>query len=375
MKRALAIAVALCTLGVAGFSQITGKWTGSVCLGGTFSSTLTLGYEVSGITLTSVSTFGTTGFTGQQFTMAGAFGPFSLSGKMDFDPVTPAYKQSDLSTGFDFGGIKLSLKVEHWAAAYVPAGLCTQTPTLGALRYTLAGTLAPITAKLTFLDCCTGTAFNDLTVTLTGLSLCCGVTYDAALYFTKAGFGYVSFTAKNFAAICCGISFDLSVKFTVDAKTVVVTPKFAGFGEACFVVYGNVESSGGTGSDLFLNAIRIDGFKISCTIADCNYIEFVTFLSPDKAGLYLDPNPFNTEDCGEFEYIGFGTCGSACCGGQYTVDMKIFFGTKGGLFDVTRMGGKLVLPVMGNLAVTLEGYVAAATCYPSSVCIGWELTF
>jgi len=55
--------------------------------------------------------------------------------------------------------------------------------------------------------------------------------------------------------------------------------------------------------------------------------------------------------------------------------MKIFFGTQGGLFDVTRMGGKLVLPVMGNLAVTLEGYVAAATCYTSSVCIGWELTF
>lgn len=379
MKRALAIMVALCTIGAVGFSQLTGNWKGSICMpAGTFSSTLTLNYVVAGITISSISTFGVTGFTAQQFTMKGAFGPFSLTGNMYFDPTVPAYKSSDVTTGFDFGGIALSLKVEHWAWAYVPTGLCAGfDPGVGALRYTLTGTLAPITIKVTMLDCCTGTFFNDLLVNLKGIALCCGITYDAEFYFTKAGFNYISFSVKNFAAICCGISFDLLVKYGVDYKSVTVTPKFAGFGEACFTIYANVIKTGGTNEDLYINGIRIDGFSIKCTLADCNYIEFVTFLSPANAPLYgtFGFNPTAGATCGEFEYIAFGACGAACCGGKYTVDMKIYFGTAGGLFDITRMGGKMAIPIMDNLSLTLEGYVAAAACYTSSVCIGWNFTF
>lgn len=378
MKRALAIAVAVCTVGFAGFSQlgpITGTWKGEICWPDfTFGSTLTLNYQVAGITITSISTFDETGFAGQVFKMNGAFGPFSLTGSMTFDPVGVAYVKGDLSTGFDFAGVGLTLKVEHWGPGNEGIGsVCPQTNDQGNLKYTLTAKLAPITAQIVFVDCCTGTFFSSLVVTMKGLGLCCGITYDVGFSFTKAGFDYVLFTVKDFAAICCGISFDLSVKFTTTAKTVTVTPKFAGFGEACFEVYGDLDYEGGVGNDLYLAGLRIDGFKIRCEIADCNYIEFVTFLSPEYAADY-GYDMFDLP-CGEFEYIGFGACGAGCCGGKYTVDMKIFFGTAGGLFDVTRMGGEMVLPIMGNLSLTVAGYVAAADCAESSVCVGWVFTF
>ncbi len=392
MKRALAIAVALCTLGVVGFSQIafTGKWTAMLCATNlqtpsfTLTSTLTLNYEVvPGITVSSVSGFGTTGFTSQKFTMKGAFGPFSITGNMWFNPATPAYTAADLTTGFDFTGLAVGLTVRHWTPNngrwlsdwWPDESPCTDdVADDGYLQYIFTTTLSPVTIKARFADCCTGAAFQDVKISLKGIGLCCGITYDASLSFTKAGFQYVTFTVKNFAAICCGISFDLSVKFTVDAKTVSVTPKFAGFGEACFTVYADLDSEGGEGEDLYLNGIRVDGFSIKCTLGDCNYIEFVTFLSPQHADLYFDPIPFDTV-CGEFEYINLGFCGVGCCGGQWTADLAVYFGTKGGLFDVTRLVYSVSIPIMSNLTVDLSGTVPAASCATPKYCIGWTFTF
>jgi len=377
MKRALAVCTVLCVLAFAGFSQITGKWTASLCLDATYTPTLTselsITYNVGGFDITSVTGFGAAGLTSQKFTLKGAFGPFSLTGNMIFDVSAIAYKQSDLTTGLDFAGVGLTLKIEHWAAAYQPSGLCDPAATDGVLRYTLTASLAPITAKLVFLDCCSGTAFQQLLVTLKGLSLCCGITYDAEFSFLKSGFDYVTFSIKNFAEICCGISFDMSVKFTPNSKSVKVTPKFGGFGVVgCIEVYGDVESEGGEGEDLFLNAIRIDGFKIGCTLGDCNELNFVTFLSPDKAEDY--GYTFDT-DCGEFEFVEMKFCGPTCCGDKYTVALKIYFGSQGGLFDVTRLVYDVKLPLLANFTLNFNGTIPAADCADAEYCFGWTFSF
>ncbi|MCS7240920.1 MAG: hypothetical protein NZ651_06730, partial [Candidatus Bipolaricaulota bacterium] len=111
MKRALAVLLVI--VGFTGFAMFKGSWTASVCLlpSVSLSSTLTLTYSVAGFDITSTSTFGATGLTGQAFSFKGALGPFSLSGKMRFDPAVPTYEVGQLVTSFDFAGVKLGLTV------------------------------------------------------------------------------------------------------------------------------------------------------------------------------------------------------------------------------------------------------------------------
>ncbi len=368
MKRALAIAVALCTLGIVGFGQITGEWSADICVTGDITSDLTLCYNVSGLDICSVSGFGDTGWATQKFTLGGGFGPFSVTGSMTFSPATVTYTKSDITTKFDFAGIALGLKVEHFAAGTALKG-CAQTPTEGSLRYTLTGTVAPITLELTFIDCCTGTEFYSLLATAQ-MPICCGIVLDAAFSFTKAGFDYLSFSGIR-VPICCGIYVDLGVKFTVDTKTVTAEWGFEGLdAEGCFEVYAAPVIDEDLG---FLDGLSVAGFKISCTFGECNGVEFVTFLAPEYAEDY--DYDFNT-DCGEFEYIGFTFCGAACCGGQYNGAIKIYFGTEGGLFDVTRIGAEFSIPLMENFTLDITTNIAAATCAgDSTTCFGFTFTF
>jgi len=367
-----------------GFGQITGEWSADICLTGIIESDLTLCYNVSGLDICSVSGFDGTGWATQGFTLGGGFGPFTVAGSMTFSPATVTYTKSDVTTKFDFAGITLGLKVEHFAAGTALKG-CAQTPEEGSLRYTLTGTVAPITLKLTFIDCCTGTEFYSLLATAQ-MPICCGIVLDAAFSFTKAGFDYLSFSGIR-VPICCGIYVDLGVKFTTTAKALSVTPKFAGFGEACFEVYGDV-----VGSGMYLwEGIRVDGFKIQCTLAECNYVEFVTTFNPDLfytsatapwSNLVYNPTStvglqkFFDTVCGEFEYIGLGFCGAGCCGGQYNGAIKIYFGTGGGLFDVTRIGAEFSLPLMESFALDITTNIAAAACAgASTTCFGFTFTF
>ena len=165
--------------------------------------------------------------------------------------------------------------------------------------------------------------------------------------------------------ICCGISFDIAVTFTTDAKTISLTPKLASIGEACFELYADLVSEGGENADLYLNAIRVDGWKIRCEIADCNYVEYVSFLSPDKAEDY----GYTDFEEGEFEYMKLGFCGPGCCGGEYTVDIAVYFGSGGTLFDITRIGAEMSIPLMSNFMLNVK------FASDNNLDIGWTFTF
>lgn len=374
MKRALAIAVALCTLGIVGFGQITGEWSADICLTGTIESDLTLCYTVSGLDICSVSGFGATGWATQQFTLGGGFGPFTVSGSMTFDPAAVAYTKSKITTKFDFVGIGLGLMVEHYGPLADLTGtvltVCVPAPTEGSLIYTLTGTLDPITLKLIFIDCCTGTEFYSLLATAQ-MPFCCGIDLAAEFSFTKAGFDSLSFSGIR-VPICCGIYVDLGVEFTVDTKTVTSEWGFEGLDlGGCFEVYAApvIDETEG-----WLTGLSVAGFKIACTLGECNGVEFVTFLDPTAAAAY--DYDFIT-DCGEFEYIGFTFCGASCCSeDKYTGAIKIYFGTGGGLFDVTRIGAEFSLPLMESFALNITTNIAAAECAgDSSTCFGFTFTF
>jgi len=394
MKRALAVCTVLAVLGFGAFGigTFSGKWETKIILLpasnlGLDYTTLTINYSDFGWTFTSISKFDSTGFVYEKLGFTGPVGPITIKGNMWFDPTAPAYEAADLTTSLDFAGVTFGLTVRHWAASYagnffsnsdstkpwypdtVP---CSGTYSNG-LQYIITAKVSPLSLKVRFVDCCSGTTLQDLSVTLSGLGLCCGITYDASLYFTKAGFQYVQFTAYNVIQLCCGISFDVRVRFGTSYKYVYIKPKFAGFGEACFTVYGDADFgglTGGTWNQVGGNAIewagiKIYGWAIECKIADCNSLKIVTALDP---AWYND----NVEDVfkqNEFEYVKLSFCGAGCCGGQYTVGLSVFFQQSGSLFGITRIGADMSIPVMSNLTVNVS--------FDSSVSlkVGWTFTF
>ena len=374
MKRALAILAALSVFGFAGMAQMfTGSW--ETCMQVLpevkfTSTTLTLTYDMAGWAITSITGFTSSGYTQQDFEVEGALGAFSISGKMGFDPQAIKYKYSDLSAALDFAGVSFDLGIFHgiypygesyfnkYYYPYTFAGvyndLCGDTVQTDdvLMFYTLGVSADPVSATVHLGDCCTGIQFYDLTVSLSGLSLCCGVTYDFEFAFNKVdGFEYAKFSLNDVFPICCGISFDIDVKFTVGGKTVSVTPEFAGFGEACFELYADLVYEGGTNSDLYLNLIRIDGWRLYCELADCNWLEIVTFLSEENASLYGYSGVFKE---GEFEYMKLHFCGPTCCGGTYEVELAVYFTEATELFGISRIGADLTWPIADNFSITVE---------------------
>jgi hypothetical protein len=393
---------------------------------------MVINYVINGWTITSKSVFGATdpywgtgfGFVEQDFGLKGAFGPFTIDAGMAFnagyekwyceycvyDPIentgelkyvyksvsAPEYMNAFLKTTLDFAGLSFNLSVEHWLYPYGCGTLMCewQTPSGQAqMLYTLGMTVAPVSIEARFIDCCTGIMFGDAFLRMKDVGLCCGITYDTELHFTKQGFDYVWFAVKNFFPLCCGITFDLNVKFTTTAKEISLIPRFPGI-EACATVYADVTNISPFGFDIY-------GFKISCDLSDCYKLTFLTVLKEppeDPTTCYqpdwfygvfyrsyscrtsstqptspLYPWPVNyCRNWNEFEYWQFDFCGAGCCGGQFKGYLRFYFGNPEAylrtgtspnyvytkvadlntLFGLTRIRGYLSVPVMSNLTVT-----------------------
>lgn len=331
MRRVVA-ALAVWAVGIGGLAQLSGDWSATVAWKswpGTLvieGMALRLAYTTGGWTLVSKSAFADPdGWVDQVFGVEGEFGPLGIKGAMWFDPATPAYLAAEVTGSLGFGGIDLSLSARHWTDGnYLWAdGDAPCDPQVDAgLQYVFKAAFPPVSLQVRFADCCTGTWFQEFVLTLEDLSPCCGIAFDLEVWFTKAGFQYVALSAENVLPLCCGVSFDLGVTFGVDAKTVTLTPKLAGWGEGCLTVYGDVDwwEDGA----VTLGGIRLDGFKVRCELGDCTFAEFVTFLSPENAPLYGYEGVFNPS-IGEFEFVRFGFCGPGCCGGKYGVTVTAYF--------------------------------------------------
>lgn len=280
--------------------------------------------------MSSISQFdGASGWVDQTFGLRGQLGPASVQGGIWFDPSAPAYLAAELTTALEVSRLSLSLTARHWTDDnylwvewYENGSSPCASDIEAGLQYIFAAHYDPITIQVRFADCCTGTWFQELVLSVDDMGLCCGITYDLEFWFTKAGFQYVAFSLEDAIEICCGISLDLEAKFGPDAKTLSVTPELAGLGKGCLEVYGDVdwEQNGA----LSIEAIRIDGWKIRCDLTSCAYAEFVTFLNPKNAELYGYEAVFNPS-IGEFEYARLGFCGPGCCGGEYNVALTVFF--------------------------------------------------
>ncbi|MFO8034064.1 MAG: hypothetical protein R6U88_02725 [Candidatus Bipolaricaulota bacterium] len=393
MKRALAICTAVMLFGVASFGlSISGSWEGEINLiGGTAptltSTTLTLVYTVNGLDITSTSGFNGSGFTTQTFGLEGDLGLIALTGSMAFDPTVPAYKSMSLTASMDLLGAGITANVSHWDTYYMTTTpvLCdVQTPSQGQqfyMTYGLGLVIDPFGLDVTFEDCCDGIVFKDLVVTLSDVGLCCGITYDFELSFLKSGFDYAKFTFNDLFTLMDFVTFDVSITYGVDYKTVSITPEFGPFATTCVEIYGDwIWNQDGVEDDLYIEGLVLHGFKIYCELDDCNYAEFVTFLSPSEApdamGFTEITDGESDVTVQEFEYFKLGFCGPGCCGGNWNADISVYFHDTAGvsLFAISRLAANFSVPVMENLIITTT-FSTDAINGTTTLDLGWTFTF
>jgi len=388
MNRLWVVVVCAAAVAVPCSAQLSGSWEMSLALLPATSldkAVLSLSYSTLGWKVTSVSAFNNSGFVHQEFRLNGSLGFFGISGAMAFNPTNtgpvtvvfptgctpqtasftlnpPEYMWAWIKPELSFAGVTLSAMVEHWLYPYIPsyapeAALnCDSTlpdeicwpccESLSYMRYTLTAAVPPVAFIGRFEDCWTGIAFKDFSITLTDVSLCCGVTYNAELYFTKAGFQYVKVIGKNLLGICCGFSLDIGLTFTVTGKEVTITPKWQGVGDICVQIFGDVLWDGNVFSGL-----AIYGYRIACTLAECNFIEFVTVTDLDQIDEVEKLLGDIFED-DEYELIRLGICGLGCCGGKYYVWVTIYFAESGSLFGMSRAKVRTEIPLLANLVFT-----------------------
>lgn len=421
MKRALAI-LAVCSLfAFAGFAnEITGLWTGTFRLLPSSdlnlrSTAITLTYAWDVWTVSSIASFGDTdmttsaiefGFTTVEFTFAGTLGAITVDGGMLFNAgitawkckycpsststtytevtysvTPPAYMSAHVSASVDFAGVSLTGEVEHWNYPYYPGWgcwPCTQTGSY--MLYTFIASVENFKARVRFNDCCDGIEFKDFYAWWYDLSLCCGVTFDLTLKFTKSGFSWVDIYFSDIFAFCCNIGFDFEIFFTTTGKSIYLYPSFGEF-EGCVTLYMDVypDELYPTEYNPMIQGIDIYGLEISCEFADCLSAEFLTvFKVPPKTWCEYPSWYKNAGFKGnEFERAEFSFCGPTCCGGQYTVDVVSYFATDGGLFDLSRLLVGVEYPLIEGFVVELDLSLPLATAYSSylTLDIGWEFSF
>jgi len=429
MKRALAI-LAVCSLfGFAGLAQFSGEWSTTLNILPTLGleeSVLTLTYSVAGFEITGKSTFDPT-FSEQEFSVSGSIGAFGGEGVLLFDPAAPAYGAAGIQAKLDFAGVGFTTTIVHvasgYAAIFEPFGIAFANYGLTAgMVYLTEVDSDTVDIEISFVDDCTGIVFYDATLTLEDIALCCGVTYDFELYFTKAnGFEYAKFSLSDLFSLCCGISFDASVKFGVDYKQVSLNPSIDWAGE-CLELGLDIGWS-----DFTLTGIDIDYIGISCEYGDCLSFEAGTaFLREydieveyvDEAGTVVQtasvtlftrtaPSGWGLKDGIHFVYVGgaiddaiwwmeyeyakLSFCGPGCCGGEYTVDVSLYWAEfydiwENGapqvppvqvfptLFGLSRVVGSFEVPVMDNLTITMDLTHWLLTDV-TELDIGWTFTF
>lgn len=359
-----------------GLAQLSGEWSAELSLlpspPNLDSSSFSLTYGTSAWEFTSITDFKSPwGGIWQEFDGTSSLGPASLKGSVLFGPQLPDFLYAELIANTALGEAELGLytailgsAVGGYIGGFGPsagAALKLVSSFVNGAELTLSlgfgATLPPdgftiyhvSGAEKTFVTDPRpgGFRLTQLMVSLSGLGFCCGITCDVEFSFLKeTGFDYLKLTLHDLFPLCCGISFEASVTFTTTGKSISVGPKLAGFGEGCIEVYGDVERTGGDGRSLSLAGIRIDGWKIRCDFSSCQWLELVSFLSPEHAADY----GYDVFEGDEFEYVKLHFCGPACCGGKWELSSTVFFGG-GTLFNISRFVIESSLPLMDSLTV------------------------
>lgn len=398
MKKWLACILLPLMVSVAGLSSsLSGEWSTSVGILPDTSleaTSLSLSY---GLGTWSVGgraeLMGTDGYVWQAFELKGALGFVEIEWEVLFGPVAPAFLYTWGSASMDLLGLNMTL----YSALVGPdaPGFLSGGPSGGSVfvvkadvggidvvsttgfgarlmdveddQYFTINYTGEQTYRWMFLvdPFPGGLQFTYQELALSGMELCCDITFDVRFAFSKEGFDFLKLSMSELFSLWDMFVFDVDVKYTIASKSVSVGSRFLGFDlVACVEVYG----------DLTVSPWELDlyGFRIRCELGQCGYIEFLTAL--DVLGLQQAlPDLREVFQDDEFEYIKLGFCGPACCGEEYSVDLAVYFDGEGGLFGISRFGAALDVPVLESLRLTASMDVPVVG--DASLSFGWVFSF
>ena len=393
MVKRLGLVVLLSLIAFPSLAQgLSGSWTAEVTIlpsVGFSSSTLSLSGELSGWTISGTGYWlGTDGWVWQELGVKGNLLDMAdLEWTLLFGPLAPAFLYSLGTVEFSYENTNFTVYVAT-VGPNVPGYFFSGGPSGGMVilaetefdgigfasetgfgarlsQFTITYTGANTYTKTYPVDPFPGgLQFTYQQLSLSGITLCCGISLEASLAFTKeAGFDHLTITAYDLISPCCGISIGLSVTFYPDAKELSLLPSWEGI-EGCFTLYGDVNTREG-----LIEGIEIHGFKLACEFGDCNRVEILTALSvAEVEGVVGDV--FQGD---EFEYIKLSFCGPACCGGSYTLEAAAYFQESGPLFGLSRLTVEASFPLAENAALSLS--FSAPTGGDPSLSLGWSISF
>jgi len=282
------------------------------------------------------------------------------------------------------------------------------------MTFTLTAEADPFSAEVVFDDVSTGIQFKEATLSMSDVSLCCGITHDVEVVFNKCdGFDHLTFTIENLFSLCCGISFDLEVEFGTTYKQVTLTPSIDWSGECL-----NVGFTLGWESPT-LDSISVNYIGITCEYGECltlaagtafpsvswtydsitgSFAPDITLEAPSDWGLDYDVITLEIDGTTvvvgyyEYEYFDLTFCGPGCCGGQYSVDVKAYWGDRfvlawdaqngvvvaeslPTLFGLSRIEVSAEVPVIGDtLTLTVDMSYSLIT-NDATLDFGWSFSF
>jgi len=209
---------------------------------------------------------------------------------------------------------------------------------------------------------------------MSGIEICCGIVGRGVLSLTKDGFDYFRVSVPNLVQLNWGISMDLDVRYGVDDKVVNLTPRWKACSAPCVALYGGVARDTGYS----LRGVELYGFKIDCCLQErcppgsllsSPYVELAIALDPENANRV--PVGFRGD---EFQYLGLGMCGPACCEGGYSVELGAYFQPQGQLFGLSRVVIEGGFPLLPGLLVQTDVEIAAGEGV-SKLEVGWRWDF
>jgi hypothetical protein len=333
MKRALVLSL-ICVLGL-GFSSLaaslTGYWDTDVTIDPQqtnfndaigLTSELSVTYTVGDWAFTSLTNLDETGWTGQEFDVAGVLGAFTLDSTLIFDPATPAFTSWETIAGVSIAGVSFS-------SDFTLDSSGTQIVLSG------SGVAGDVTVGV---DVTLGSGdgcdfdFNEVVINI-GFPFCCA-DIAAEIAFDCSGFEYVEFSTGGIAVPNLPwLTIDAVLHFTMDEKTLTLSPN-VDFGDfACIDLDIDIDYTGGDMEDLSINSFVISGLSLTCDIGAVTFTGVSSFdggLGPNEA--YWEGYTIETSD-------------DACCG-PFSFDLSIWFldgGTK--LFDVGLIDANMELQV------------------------------
>ncbi|MCK4571191.1 hypothetical protein KAT84_04485 [Candidatus Bipolaricaulota bacterium] len=347
MKRALVLSL-ICVLGVA-FSglaaTLSGSWDTDVTIDPQQTnfndaiglvSVLTVTYTVGDWAFTSVTDLNETGWTDQDFSVAGVLGAFSLSSALDFDPVTPAFGSWNTTAAVSIAGVTFgadfTLYPNDVVLVLAGSGVAGDVTvgveiTFGNVTYVPGPDPEPVAGNGCDLD------WAGITIDI-GFPFCCA---DIALEvefdcdgFVDACFSVVGIAIPNLPYV----TLSAELCFTMDEKTLVLTPAFDFGATVCFDLYIDVATEG---DHLTLGDIYIYGIGLTCDIGG---VTFTGISIWDGSEEYWEVYTISTNDDG-------------CCG-PFGFDLAFYFLDDGiRLFDIAVIDANMTLQIASQFTFNM----------------------